>query len=622
MLETLDATAVRRWCAGGLAALERHRTEIDELNVYPVPDGDTGTNLVLTLTSAQQALAAVDDPAEQTVDRAEQAVDNRAERDDASGSAQVHRSPHGRVLRLMARGALLGARGNSGVIVSQILRGLADTLAPEPVVRGRDLARALRAASTAAYAAVAKPVEGTVLTVVAAAAEAATTADTDDLPTVARAAATGGAEALSRTPGQLPALARAGVVDAGGRGLCVLLDALAEVVCGAPPDHPTAAATVPPAPRPPVTAVRETGAETYAYEVQFLLDAEPAAVERMRAVLTRLGDSLVVVGGEAEPGRVGTWNVHVHVNDVGAAVEAGVDAGRPHHISVVRFTNQETSTSTSTSTGAGAGTEPGAARRVDAEHPARAAVATEAAPGSAGPASGPAPDPVPGQRSGTEPAERHGRSAVVVADGLGLARLLTGEGATVVPGNPSTGELLGAIRSTGAARVVVLPNDPDTQAVASVAAREAYDIGIKVSVVPTRSPVQALAALAVRDPARRFEDDVIAMAEAAGACRYGEVCHASREALTVAGRCQPGDVLALVEGEVHLIGTDLVSTCTALLDRMLGGGGELVTLLLGADAPAGLAEAVRDHVSGRWPFVEVHDYPGGQPFYPLLVGIE
>jgi dihydroxyacetone kinase-like predicted kinase len=218
--------------------------------------------------------------------------------------------------------------------------------------------------------------------------------------------------------------------------------------------------------------------------------------------------------------------------------------------------------------------------------------------------------------------DKRGRAAVVVAAGDGLADLFTAEGATVVAGNPSAGELLAAIRSTGAARVVVLPNDANAQAVASVAAREAYPFGVKVSVVPTRSPVQALAALAVRDPARPFEDDVIAMAEAAGACRYAKVCYAGREALTVAGRCQPGDVLALVEGEVHLIGSDLVQTCRGLLDGMLGGGGELVTLLIGADAPAGLADAVRTHVSRRWPFVELQIYQGGQPHFPLLVGIE
>ncbi|SBT53100.1 DAK2 domain-containing protein [Micromonospora auratinigra] len=535
MLDTLDAAAVRRWCASGLATLQRHQGEIDDLNVYPVPDGDTGTNLVLTLTSAHQALA----------------MDLGTLPDDGH-------TPHGHALRLMARGALLGARGNSGVILSQILRGFADALAAAPAVRGRQLATALADATTAAYAAVAHPVEGTLLSVVAAAARAADGADSDDLRAVARAAAEGAARALARTPEQLPALARAGVVDAGGRGLCLLLDALVEVVTGESP--PPVAAPAPP--RPPVTAVRETGSSAYAYEVQYLLDAGDEAVARLRGELDALGDSLVVVGdGE-------TWNVHVHVNDVGAAIEAGVVAGRPHRITVTRFADQT--------------------------------AAAAAAP----------------------PRVSDGRAAVVVATGAGIAELFGAEGATVVPANPSTGELLDAVRATGAARVVVLPNDPNTQSVASAAAKEAHRLGIKVSVVPTRSPVQALAALAVRDPKRRFEDDVIAMAEAAGACRYAEVCHASREALTVAGPCRPGDVLALVEGEVHLIGADLLDTCTAVIDRMLGGGGELVTLLCGADAPDGLADRVRAHVERAWPFVEVQAYEGGQPHYPLLLGVE
>ncbi|MEU2611750.1 DAK2 domain-containing protein [Micromonospora sp. NPDC007271] len=537
MLDTLDAAAVRRWCASGLAALQRHQGEIDDLNVYPVPDGDTGTNLVLTVTSAQQALA----------------MDLDTLPDDGH-------TPHGHTLRLMAQGALLGARGNSGVILSQILRGLADALAAVPAVRGRQFAAALATAARAAYAAVAQPVEGTLLTVVAAAAGAAEQADSDDLRTVVRAAADAAARALARTPEQLPALARAGVVDAGGRGLCLLLDALVEVVTGESPRQP---APAPRALRPPVTAVRETGSPAYAYEVQYLLDATDEAVVRLRGALAALGDSLVIVG-DGGPA-VGTWNVHVHVNDVGAAIEAGVVAGRPHRITVTRFADQ------------------------------------------------PAPPPAP---------LPDGRAAVVVATGAGIAELFAAEGATVVPANPSTGELLDAIRATGAARVVVLPNDPNTQSVASTAAREAHALGIKVSVVPTRSPVQALAALAVRDPSRRFSDDVIAMAEAAGACRYAEVCHAGKEALTVAGPCRPGDVLALVEGEVHLIGGDLLDTCTAVVDRMLGGGGELVTLLCGADAPAGLAERVREHVERSWPFVEVQAYEGGQPHYPLLVGVE
>ncbi|WP_229399412.1 DAK2 domain-containing protein [Micromonospora okii] len=543
MLDTLDAAAVRRWCASGLAALRRHQGEIDDLNVYPVPDGDTGTNLVLTLTSAQQALAM-----------------------DLDTIGDGDSTAHGHALRLMARGALLGARGNSGVILSQILRGLADALAAVPVVRGRQLAAALRGATAAAYAAVARPVEGTLLSVVAAAAGAAEAAGSDDLRAVAREAAGAAALALARTPEQLPALARAGVVDAGGRGLCLLLDALVEVVTGESPHRPS------PAPRPvrpPATAPREAGSTEYAYEVQFLLDADAGAVTRMRETLAGLGDSLVVVGDGATDAASATWNVHVHVNDVGAAIEAGVVAGRPYRISVTRFADQP-----------------------------------EAAPPAVPPPAG------------------GGRAAVVVAAGAGIAELFAGEGATVVPGNPSTGELLDAVRATGAARVVVLPNSPNTQAAASAAAREAHALGVKVSVVPTRSPVQALAALAVRDPARRFTDDVIAMAEAAGACRYAEVCRASREAVTVAGPCRPGDVLALVEGEVHLIGADLADTCAAVVDLMLGGGGELVTLLSGADAPDGLADALAAHVARRWPFVQVNAYRGGQPHYPLLVGVE
>jgi uncharacterized protein len=557
VLDSLDAAAVHHWCAAGLDALRRHQREIDELNVYPVPDGDTGTNLVLTVTSAQQALdeepdeIGLPDPSD------------RPDPDTSTGRGEAARL--GRALRRMARGALLGARGNSGVILSQILTGMADALAEAQEAGGRALARALREAEEAAYAAVAEPVEGTLLSVARAAADAADAADSDDLATVARAAALGAAEALARTPEQLPALARAGVVDAGGRGLVVLLDALLEVVTGVVVEPPPARPH-----RLPLQVNRETGSSDFAYEVQYLLDAPVPAVERLRDRLSGLGDSLVVVSAGAGADGPHTWNVHVHVNDVGAAIEAGIEAGRPHRISVTRFADQ----------------------------------------------SPVAPVPADGE-AGTR------RGAVVVATGTGLVQLFSAEGAAVAPGpSPSTVEILNAIRSTGADRVVVLPNDPNVHPVASAAAAEARAEGIQAGVVPTRSPVQALAALAVRDPVRRFEDDLIAMAEAAGACRYAEVATAAREAVTVAGVCQPGDVLALVEGEVNLIGKDLARTCRDLLDRMLAGGGELVTLLVGAQAPEDLAAMLSQHLGHRWPFVEVQVFEGGQPHYPLLVGVE
>ncbi len=594
MLESLDAAAVRRWCAAGLDALRRHQVEIDQLNVYPVPDGDTGTNLVLTVTSAWHALLAEPDAepgsdvARARPDGGDSAVDI-----DASAAALEHELMRlGQVLRCMARGALLGARGNSGVIISQILRGTADALAVAPDARGRALARALTVAAQAGYAAVARPVEGTVLTVAGAAATAATQADSDDLATVVRAAAAGAAQALERTPQQLPALARAGVVDAGGRGLVVLLDALVEVVTGeAVALAPLARVVHDPGLLAPE---RESGSAEFEYEVQYLLDAPTAAVESVRAELAGLGDSLVIVGtGDPDPlpgdatTPSPTWNVHVHVNDIGAAIESGVRAGRPYGIRVTRFADQM---------------PPFA--RPSTEH-------TDVDPADALAA------------SAAEPA---GRGLVVVAAGVGLAELFEGEGAVVVAGgptnNPSTGEVLAAISATGARRVVVLPNDSNVAAVAAVAAAEARTTGVTVSVIGTRSPVQALAALAVTDPRRRFDDDIIAMAEAVGACRYAEVTTASRAALTVAGRCEAGDILALVEGEVNVIGQDLARTCVTVLDRMLSGGGELVTLVLGATAPDDLGEALATHLGVDWPFVEVQIYSGGQPHYPLLIGVE
>jgi DAK2 domain fusion protein YloV len=530
-------SGVRRWCGAGLESLRAHQREIDDLNVYPVPDGDTGTNLVLTLTAAYAALD--EDTPGQPVDR---------------------------LMRRMARGALLGARGNSGVIVSQILRGMADTFTSVVAVRGGELARALRTATDAAYAAVARPVEGTVLSVVAAAAEGAGRIRSDNLVAVARAAARAAAEALDRTPQQLPALARAGVVDAGGRGLVLLLDALVAAVAEEEITEPSSlrgggarraegAEEAGSARRPQEHRHDDCAGDGYGFEVQFLIDAEPTAIAELRATLDRLGESLVIVGtGD------GTWNVHVHVTEIGPAIEAGISAGRPYGISVTQL--------------------------------------AEKRPG------------------------RDLRAAVVVAAGDGLTALFEGEGATVVGRNPSTAELLAAIHATGAGSVVVLPNDANTHAVASSAAREAGEAGVQVSVVPTRSPVQALAALAVRDAGRPFGDDVIAMAEAAGACRSGEVCTAQRDALTVAGPCRAGDLLGLVDGEVHVIGADVTEVSRRLLDRMLGGGGELVTCVLGADAPPGLEDRIREHAHRAWPFIELQCYAGGQPRYHLLAGVE
>ena len=536
MLQVLDAAAVRRWCAAALDGLTEARQEIDDLNVYPVPDGDTGTNLLLTLESVEAALQ---------------------EAPDDMGSTTA----------AMARGALLGARGNSGVILSQLLRGFAEVLGGGGDATAPDLRRAMTRAAELAYTAVAAPVEGTVLTVAREA--AAAVADLDgDLPTVVRAARAAAAESLARTPQLLPALEKAGVVDAGGRGLCVLLEALERVVTGQCPPTATAPSLLVPRDRSALVAAREAGSDAFSYEVQFLLrDTDDASVEDLKSTLAALGDSLVVVGGE------GLFNVHVHVNDVGAAVEAGVLAGRPFRITVTRFADQ---------------------------------IAEERLP-------------VMNERP-------VGRSVVAVAPGEGLAALFRQSGAEVVLGgptlNPSTAELLEGIRRAGTAEVVLLPNDANSLGVASAAASAARDEGWSVAVVPTRSSVQGLAALAVADGGRPFADDVASMAGAAGSTRWAEVTTAVREAATSAGICRPGDVLGLLEGDVVLIGTDVEQVGGELLHRMLLGGGELVTIVTGEQAPAGAAERLTEQVEKAHPAVEVVSYAGGQPHYPLLLGVE
>ena len=549
VLSRLDGESVARWATAGRDALEAARQEIDDLNVYPVPDGDTGTNLYLTVAAAVESLA------------------EAALRDDTETPTPS------RLMSALAQGALLGARGNSGVILAQLLRGIADGLRGiDGQVDATMLARALGSGAREAYAAVADPVEGTMLTVARVAAEVAATVaeaqhDADALAAVVTAAAGGARAALARTPDQLEVLRRAGVVDAGGRGVCVLFDALASVVTGdlpAPTEVRLSRAESDTArPRRGID-VEDPDSHGPTYEVMYLLDAHTDAIPRLRAALAPLGDSLVVVGGEP------TWNVHVHVDDVGAAVEAGIEAGRPHRIRVTHFRD--------------------AAR----------ASAVALPPDS--------------------------RKVVSVVAGDGLAALFETAGASVVHGGPghraSTAELLTGIRAAQARDLVVLPNDADSLAVAEAAAGKARDEGLRVAVIPTKASVQAIAALAVHDAARRFEDDVVAMTAAAGHCRHGGVTVAAREAVTMAGVCRPGDVLGIIEGDFAVIGHDLGEVARTVLERMLGSGGELVTLLTGADADPALADGVVAHLRSTRPEIDALVYEGGQPRYPLLIGVE
>ncbi|WP_406152257.1 DAK2 domain-containing protein [Streptomyces anulatus] len=565
--DDLDAVAVRTWCSLALEALGRERAEIDAINVYPIADGDTGTNLYLTVESAAAAVEAV----------------FAAHETGATAPATAD------AVRAMAHGALIGARGNSGTILAQLLRGMAGVLAD-----GGDAAhlrRALTRAADAARRAVAHPVEGTVLTVAAAAAEAAEGGESD-LRTVVHAAYAGALAALAKTPEQLAVLGRAGVVDAGGRGLVAVLGALVETVTGqAPVRGPRTAHGKAPTPvdggsvvglpvgGTPVEGVPaagvpvgegpldcpEDGVAGPAFEVIYLLEAGDEQVARLRTRLDALGDSLVVVGGD------GLWHVHVHVDDAGAAVEAGVEAGRPYRIRITHFA-----------------TESGHDLRVQAE-----------------------------------PAQR---AVVVVVPGDGLAGLCTEAGATTViarPGEPpASGELVDAIRRAHAREVVLLPNDAALRHTAAAAAEQARTEGVRVALVPTRAAVQGIAALAVHEPDRGFDEDVVAMTAAAGATRYAELAVAERQSWTMAGICQAGDILGLIDGDVAVIGADVPATARTVLDRMLAAGGELVTLVLGEDVPDSLADALEEHVREGYLAVDTVVYRGGHQRAPLLIGVE
>ncbi|MGY1754330.1 DAK2 domain-containing protein [Blastococcus sp. SYSU D01042] len=538
MLQALDEAAVGSWCRTAVDALSAARGRLDELNVFPVPDGDTGTNLLLT---AQAALEALEREGSRTTEPA---------------------------WSVLARGAVLGARGNSGTILAQLLRGMSDQLAGQPPADGPVLAAAFQKAAETAYTAVADPEEGTFLSVARGAAESAVAAvegGRTALADVVTAAADGARAALDRTPGQLAVLRDAGVVDAGGAGLCLVLDALVTTVTGVEPA------------RPPLATRREAGHRHRpdpqhvphqpppgpGSEVQYLLaDTDEEAVARLHARLAELGDSLVVVGVDTPTGR--EWNVHVHVSDIGAAIEAGIEAGRPYRVTVTPL----------------------------------------------------APVPPPAPVAGT-------RALVAVVSSDGLAELFAEAGVRVVTCGPEgivEDDVLDEIVGSAAHEVAVLPNDADLIPVASRAAARARELGREVGVVPTRSPVQGLAACAVGDPGRRFGDDVIAMAEAAAATRWAEVTLAEQEALTTAGRCQPGDVLGSAEGDVVVIGQDLAAVACDLLDRLLSAGGEMATLLVGPDEALG--DAVCTHLSSTHPTIEVVRYGGGPAAIPLQVGVE
>jgi DAK2 domain fusion protein YloV len=516
--------------------LGAHRAALNRLNVYPVPDGDTGTNMTLTVRAVLDEIGAAESMEE--------------------------------VTRGIAHGSLMGARGNSGVILSQILRGLADAFRHTEEVGAGDLVEALDLASAAAYQAVMRPVEGTILTVLRVASEAAAEAGTsvgDDLAALLARVYEQAEEALEETPNLLPVLKQAGVVDAGGAGFLLLIGAFLEEVTGTTVALPA---------RLLVNAVTEAAGETDAsslrYEVMFFLEAPDSAIDEFRAGWADLGDSIVVVGGD------GLWNCHIHTDQIGASIEAGITVGRPYQIRVTDLAEQ--------------------------------------ADGFHGTLFEPLPEFL------TAPI-----GIVPVAVGPGIENIFRSAGAQgLVRGgqtmNPSTQDLIAAVERVPAETVVVLPNNKN---IVPVALQVDTATTKRVHVVPTRSVPEGLAAMMAYVPAATDVEKLVeAMASAAAGVVAGEVTRAVRDAETAWGSIKEGDWFGLVDGAVSSVSADLTEAMQGLLEHALEEHHELVTIITGDGATPTVTGDVRAWLAAHRPGVEAEVVDGGQPLYPYLVSIE
>ena len=541
----LDASALRDWAHTAVGDLISHTDEINRLNVFPVADADTGTNMLFTM-------------------RAAWAQADAAEVDDVVG-----------VTSALAAGALHGARGNSGVILSQILRGLADVTVAAAADRGEALseidgrifAAALRHAIGLVVTSMGEAVPGTIVSVLQDAAGAAehTAADGADVADVVFAAAGAAVVALEKTTEQLDVLAEAGVVDAGGRGLLVLLDAMSTTLAGnAPHRHEYL-------PSPPQIEATPRTAAPPQFEVMYLLSGcDPDGVETLRQRLDQLGESVAIAASGLDVAGAGHYSVHVHADDAGAAVEAALAVGTPSRIQVTSLT-------------------PGA---------------------------------------GTRPAGGWSRERAVLAvvDGDGAEELFAGEGAHVLRPDSDTPvsakQLLHALVNAGAAQIMVLPNGYVAAEELVAGCTAAIGWGIDVVPVPAGSMVQGLAALAVHDADRQAVDDGYTMARAAAGARHGSVRVATEEALTWAGTCKPGDGLGIAGDEVLIVGENLTAAAAGLIDLLLAAGGELVTVLTGAGVEPSVGEALQDHVHSRHLGAELVTYYTAHRGDALLIGVE
>ncbi|PXW32501.1 UNVERIFIED_CONTAM: hypothetical protein DES50_103287 [Williamsia faeni] len=550
----MDPGVLRDWIHGAVTSLDAVRAEINDLNVFPIPDSDTGSNMLHTMRSAAQAVDSLDDEADTPA-----------------------------VARAMAEGAVAKARGNSGIILSQVLVGLADAAEINAVERRVSFnslwVAGLRLASLAATRAVSEPREGTVLTLLRRSAENAADHAEATPADLARAIADGCADDLELTQSQLDVLAQAGVVDAGGRGLLVIFDELVKVLTGVSVRRRRYQGALVGGGDRIGHQVGEPceGDDEMDFEVMYLLGgAAPDQISTLRTNLGELGDAVVIVGDSADDGAGERFSIHVHTCEPGAAVEAGVALGRVSDIRISCFLL----------------------------------------------------DSYRGQGDKAPRPPRRKRAVIAVVTGDEAAELFEQEGAVVVRADAGgAGELdaevlAKAIIDVDSAHVILMGNGalpaPDLVAVAAAArSRER-----SVVILPGGSMVQSLAAMAVHDPSELPDDDAYAMADAAAATRFGAVVTATERTLTFAGTCEPGDHLGLIGDGVLVIHPEIIGAAAGLVDLLLSTGGEMVSVLAGRNLEPEVLEQLEHHVNTHHPGVEFVSFPGGQVGELLQVGVE
>ena len=547
----LDGQGFRRLVEAGMHWLRQHQAAINALNVFPVPDGDTGTNMLLTMQSAWAEIAHCDE-------------------------AKI-----GAVAHKVAHGALMGARGNSGVILSQIWRGFARALDDQERMTAADLARAMQEAADTAYKGVIRPVEGTILTVVREVAEAARAAAVryQDITQVFAHMVSRGREAVARTPLLLPVLAEAGVVDAGGQGLFVILEGMWNALRGEriEAEEPVEAGEAI-SPAFQAEEVPEAGEAGYGYDVQFILVGHDLDVDRIRADIDAMGDSTLVVGD------ANTVKVHVHVHDPGVPLSYAVRWGSLRDVVVEDMQAQYESF----------------VQERDQEQSAPLAAA-----------------PAPERPEALV-------DVVSVAPGEGLARVFEslGVGAVVAGGqtmNPSTQELLEAIEAVPAPQVILLPNNGNV----IMAARQAAALASKeVAVVPSRTIPQGIAALLAFNPQADLDTNLPAMEAAMEEVTTGEITTATRSVEMNGVTVAAGQVIGLVDDQLAAAGDRIEEVIWVTLEKMNAAEQEVITLYYGDDVSQEEAEALAEAIRQRYPEQEVEVIEGGQPHYHYILSVE